>query len=200
MTSFKRFTLFLLAFACSCGLMMAGVNATLRGRVIDDKTGEALVGATIQCVQTGRPFLTDNDGKFSIGSLAPRVYTITASYLGYKKSSVSVNPAKTDTMLVIRMEENEAVLGVATVTGEAKRNTENALVSVQRQSLVVQNGVSAQQISKTQDKDASEVIRRVPGISIIDQKFVMVRGLSQRYNNVWGSRAFERGRLEGVLV
>lgn len=185
MTNFKRFTLFLLAFACNCGLMMAGVNATLRGRVVDDKTGEALVGATIQCVQTGRTFLTDNDGKFSISSLAPRVYTITASYLGYKKSSVSVNPAKADTMVVIRMEENEAVLGVATVTGEAKRNTENALVSVQRQSLVVQNGVSAQQISKTQDKDASEVIRRVPGISIIDQKFVMVRGLSQRYNNVW---------------
>ena len=63
--------------------MMAGVNATLRGRVVDDKTGEALVGATIQCVQTGRTFLTDNDGKFSIGSLAPRVYTITASYLGW---------------------------------------------------------------------------------------------------------------------
>ena len=30
-----------------------------------------------------------------------------------------------------------------------------------------------------------EVIRRVPGVSLIDDKFVMVRGLSQRYNNVW---------------
>ena len=49
----------------------------------------------------------------------------------------------------------------------------------------MQTGVSAQQITKTQDKDASEVIRRVPGISIIEEKFVMVRGLSQRYNNVW---------------
>ena len=181
----RRLTLFLLAFACSCGLLMAGINATLRGRVIDGKTGEALIGATIQCLQTGRTVLTDTDGKFTIGSLAPRVYTITASYLGYKKVSVNVNPAKIDTMLVVRMEENDAILGVATVTGEARRNTENALVSVQRQSLVVQNGVSAQQISRTQDKDASEVIRRVPGISIIDQKFVMVRGLSQRYNNVW---------------
>ena len=49
----------------------------------------------------------------------------------------------------------------------------------------MQTGVSAQQITKTQDKDASEVIRHVPGISIIEEKFVMVRGLSQRYNNVW---------------
>ncbi len=29
------------------------------------------------------------------------------------------------------------------------------------------------------------MIRRVSGISIIEEKFVMVRGLSQRYNNVW---------------
>ena len=86
------------------------------------------------------------------------------------------------------MEENEAVLGVATVTEEGEtQHGKNALVSVQRQSLVVQNGVSAQQISKTQDKDASEVIRRVPGISIIDQKFVMVRGLSRNAITTCGS-------------
>ena len=45
--------------------------------------------------------------------------------------------------------------------------------------------VSEQHIKRTQDKDASEVIRRIPGVSIIDDKYVMVRGLSQRYNNVW---------------
>lgn len=185
MINSRRVTLFLFAILCNFTILMAGVNATLRGLVIDDKTGEALIGASIHCVQTGRTVLTDNGGKFTITSLAPRSYTITASYLGYKKTSLTVNPSRVDTVVVIRMEENEELLGTATVVAEAKRNTENALVSVQRQSLVVQNGVSAQQISKTQDKDASEVIRRVPGISIIDQKFVMVRGLSQRYNNVW---------------
>ena len=76
-------------------------------------------------------------------------------------------------------------LGEVVVVAEAKKNTENALITRQRTSLVMQTGVSAQQIAKTQDKDASEVIRRVPGISIIEEKFVMVRGLSQRYNNVW---------------
>ena len=59
------------------------------------------------------------------------------------------------------------------------------MIAAQRTSLVVQSGISAQQMKRTQDSDASEVIRRIPGISIIDDKFVMVRGLSQRYNNVW---------------
>lgn len=45
-------------------------------------------------------------------------------------------------------------------------------------------GVSEQFIKRTQDKDASEVIRRIPGVSIIDEKFVLVRGLSQRPPNL----------------
>lgn len=51
------------------------------------------------------------------------------------------------------------------------------------QNLIV-NGISAQQISRSQDKDAAEVIRRVPGITITDGRFVIVRGLIERYNSV----------------
>ena len=163
----------------------AGVQATLRGCVVDSKTGEALVGATLQLEPGARTTFSADDGTFSFAQLGQRIYKLTAHYLGYRKATVSVNPARLDTVLVIRLDEIETSLGTATVTAQARRQTEQRIVTVQRQSLVVQNGVSAQQIARTQDKDASEVIRRVPGISIIDEKFVMVRGLSQRYNNVW---------------
>ena len=83
------------------------------------------------------------------------------------------------------MNPDATSLAEVTVTAVARKDTESAMIEEEKQSDVVQTGVSAQQIAKTQDKDASEVIRRVPGISIIDDKFVMVRGLSQRYNNVW---------------
>ena len=85
----------------------------------------------------------------------------------------------------VELEQDNQQLGEVVVVADAKKNTENAIITQQRTSLVMQTGVSAQQITKTQDKDASEVIRRVSGISIIEEKFVMVRGLSQRYNNVW---------------
>ena len=51
------------------------------------------------------------------------------------------------------------------------------------------SGISAQQISKTQDSDAAEVLRRIPGITIVDDRFIVVRGLAQRYNNVWLNNA-----------
>ena len=45
--------------------------------------------------------------------------------------------------------------------------------------------VAANIKGKVVDRQTGEVIRRVPGVSLIEDKFVMVRGLSQRYNNVW---------------
>ena len=90
-----------------------------------------------------------------------------------------------DIFLDIPLEPDATTLSEVTVTATARKDTEAAMMEEERQSDVVQSGVSAQHIAKTQDKDASEVIRRVPGISIIDDRFVMVRGLSQRYNNVW---------------
>jgi outer membrane receptor for ferrienterochelin and colicin len=58
-----------------------------------------------------------------------------------------------------------------------------------RNSLPVASGISSQQISRTQDNDAAEVLKRIPGITIIDERFVVVRGLAQRYNNVWLNEA-----------
>lgn len=62
----KRIQFIILCMICSCSVMYAGVTATLRGCVIDQKTGEALVGATIQVLQAGRTTITNNDGLFTI--------------------------------------------------------------------------------------------------------------------------------------
>ena len=157
----------------------------LKGKVIDRETGEALTGATLSLPQVGRSAVSDAEGLFHFSGLGQRNYTLNVNLLGYQKQSLTVRPAQTDTLLLIYMESSTGNLGTAVVSVTKKRNTEVAAVAQQQQSLVVQSGIAGAQIRRTQDKDAGEVIRRVPGISIIDQKFVMVRGLSQRYNNVW---------------
>lgn len=80
---------------------------------------------------------------------------------------------------------DEKQLQGVTVTAVKRKGSTNAAVLEMKRSANVVSTISAQEISLTQDNNAGEVIRRVPGVSIIDGKFVMVRGLSQRYNNVW---------------
>lgn len=158
----------------------------IRGMVLDKTSKEPLIGATIM-VDAGRTgTTTDIDGRYSM-ELREGRHNIRISYVGYSDTIVVANilAREKETILDISLSPDATSLSEVTVTAVARKDTEAAMIEEERQSDVVQTGVSAQQIAKTQDKDASEVIRRVPGISIIDDKFVMVRGLSQRYNNVW---------------
>ncbi|MGL4853486.1 MAG: TonB-dependent receptor domain-containing protein [Phocaeicola sp.] len=158
--------------------------AAIRGVVTDKSNQEPLIGATVQVNGTTTGTITDFDGQFELAGLRNGTYTLIVQYVSYitKTLEVTVNGIAD---IVIELDPDNQTLGEVVVTGTARKNTENAILNQQRTSLVMQTGVSSQHIARTQDKDASEVIRRVPGISIIDEKFVMVRGLSQRYNNVW---------------
>lgn len=161
----------------------SALGAVIKGTVTDRESGEPLIGATIQCGKILA--VTDLDGIFTLNLNSGR-HDLTVKYVGYADSTLKALNLFRDTLHVsIPLRPNSLTLGDLTVIANVRRNTELSQIQEQKNSTVVQSGVSAQQVEKTQDKDASEVIRRIPGISIIDDKFVMVRGLSQRYNNVW---------------
>lgn len=164
---------------------MAAMAGTIKGTVTDKQSKEPLTGATIQIAGTSTGTIADVDGNFTL-EVKNGTYTLDIRYVGYKDiQTANIKVGKESVTLNFEMESDAQALGEVSVVAQAKKNNEMALIQEQKRSLVVQSGVSAQQIAKTQDKDASEVIKRVPGVSIIDEKFVMVRGLSQRYNNVW---------------
>ncbi|MDR0895501.1 MAG: TonB-dependent receptor [Prevotellaceae bacterium] len=167
-------------------IAMSAMAGNIKGTIVDKQTRDPLTGATVQIAGTTTGAVADIDGNYSLPVEQNRTYTLYIKYIGYKDIQVTdLHITQETTLLNIEMESDAQALTEVAVVAAVKKNTENALLTEQRRSLVVQSGVSAAQIARTQDKDASEVIKRVPGISIIDEKFVMVRGLSQRYNNVW---------------
>lgn len=180
----RRVLFSVLLLGCTAVFVSAGI---IKGTIKDKANGDPLIGATIQIINTTTGAIAGLDGNFELAGIQPGVYGVEVKYVGYQPirlTEVKVTHSQ-PAVLDIFMEAESQTLGDVTVVARMKKNTDAALLTSTRNSLLVQSGVSVQQISKTQDKDASEVIRRVPGISIIDDKFVMVRGLSQRYNNVW---------------
>ena len=165
-------------------LVLTVQAAALRGTVTDKATKEPLIGAAVQLSGTNTGTITDVDGNFELAGLRNGTYKLIISYVSYCTQTVEVT-INGMFEIKVELEQDNQQLGEVVVVADAKKNTENAIITQQRTSLVMQTGASAQQITKTQDKDASEVICRVPGISMIEEKFVMVRGFSQRYNNVW---------------
>ncbi|TXJ60869.1 TonB-dependent receptor [Prevotella brunnea] len=158
------------------------------GNVYEAKTNLPIIGATIE-IEGDKPVaVTDIDGNFTITDLKAGKYNLIVRYVGYKTKKidgVETQASGADKMLKVALETDEKQLQEVSVTAVARRNTEQAMIQVVKNSSVIVSNISAQEISRTQDSNAGEVIRRIPGVSLIEDKFVMVRGLSQRYNNVW---------------
>ena len=154
----------------------------LRGTVIDDDFGEPVMYAEVRVEGLDVSTLTDLDGQYSL-ELAPGTYTLSVEFLGYAKqviSEVVVKEGGTE-LLDVRLTEESEVITEVVVTATQSRNNETALLTIQRKSAVVLDGVSAQSISRIGDSDAGQAIQRVPGVSVEGGKYIYVRGLGDRY-------------------
>lgn len=188
----KYFCSILIYSLCLSALCLAKNKVTeeevgsISGNIVDAKTNEPLIGVNVILDGTTIGASTDIDGTFKIKNLKKGTYTLNCTYISYKTKKiekVEVNNGKTTTVN-IQLEENVAELNAVNITANKVTNTDGAVVNEVKKSEQVVNGVSADQISKAQDKDASEVIKRVPGVTIVGNRFVMIRGLSERYNSV----------------
>ncbi|SDC66012.1 TonB-dependent receptor [Williamwhitmania taraxaci] len=177
-------TLFIIAIATLRALAQTG---SIQGTITDKTTGETLIGAAVVISGTNNGITSDLDGNFSLRNVKAGTYILDVSYISYapkKIMGVRVDNNTATTVNIVLESVNQQLEAIV-VTATKKTNTEVSMINSIKASQLIVSGISSQQITKTQDKDASEVVRRIPGISIIDGKFIVIRGLSQRYNNVW---------------
>ena len=169
---------------------LAFSQTVIQGRVLDKKSKEALTGAAVLIEGTTNGTTADIDGNYTL-NVAPGKYSLVISYVSYTTQSIKnvVVQKGTPTILNIDLEEAALVLESVQVVAQRRTDTELSMLKSVRTAVQVVNGISSQQIGKTLDRDASEVVKRVPGVTIQDNRFIVVRGLNQRYNNVWLNNA-----------
>lgn len=160
-------------------------NGSIKGIISDAKTNESLIGTTVLIQGTTQGTITDFNGNYIIPNVNPGTYNLVISFISYETQVLRVDvKANEETVLNVALAPATLDIGEVQVTAQRRTDTEMSLLSnLKAQNLIV-SGISAQQIAKSQDKDAAEVIRRVPGITITDGRFVVVRGLIERYNSV----------------
>jgi hypothetical protein len=182
MRNFNLLPLFFLAFLSTTFAQ----TGTISGKITDAKTGEEIIGAnvSIQGTPIGAP--TDLEGKFTMHNIKPDTYNLVVSFITYKTHvipDVVVEANRISTINVV-MQEDSRELEEVVVTGTREISNDFAMIKAIRESKLVVSGISAEQIAKSQDRDAAQVVRRVPGVTLADNRFVIVRGLSTRYSTV----------------
>lgn len=160
-------------------------KGSLSGRVTDDK-GEPIAGATVLVAGTTKATFTDADGRYALSVGAGSV-TVEASFLAYQKKTITgvqVQPGKNMSLNIILQEASGQQLAEVIVTAQANNASAQSMLLRQRSSISMIDGISAEQIKRTSDNNVAQVLKRVAGVTINEGKFVTVRGMSERYNNV----------------
>ncbi|NLX29963.1 MAG: TonB-dependent receptor [Bacteroidales bacterium] len=181
----SRFVVISFLLLVSLSALKEARAGNIRGTVRDGKTGETLVGAQLLIQGTTRGTITDFDGNFVLADVTKGSYNLVVAFISYENQIIKVEvPGVGDAELVIDLLPVSIDVGEVKVVARKRSNTEVALMNTLKSGSLIVSGITAQQISRSQDKDAAEVVRRVPGITITDGRFVVVRGLEERYNSV----------------
>jgi len=166
-------------------------TGSIEGVVRDKSTNETLVGASVSIEGTNIGVSTNADGQFKLSSLKAGAYKLKVSYIAFNPYVSDDIHVTNDNVTIANVFLVPASVNLAEVNVSASRktNTGIAVNKAVRMSVGLANGVSSQLIAKLQDRDAADVVKRIPGITIMNDKFIIVRGLSQRYNSVWLNNA-----------
>lgn len=170
-------------------------TAKLSGKVINVKN-EPLAGVSVKIAGTTGGTSTNVEGRFSLSLTPGKKYELEFSAVGYESkivSEVEAAPGQLNELnitLEVKAKTGDNVIVTAKVSS-AKKETVNAAVAFQKNTNTVAQIISAETIRRSPDKTTSEVLKRVPGTSVQEGKYLIVRGLSDRYN---------QAMLNGILL
>ena len=165
----------------------------VEGKVTDSKSGSKLSGVTISVDGEKARATSNTDGYFQVILDAGKKYTLKLSSVGYIAKEVADVEVKANgvTNLDLTLDISSKTETGVVVRSSVKKETVAALIAYQKNTPVVAQVISAEAIRRSPDKNTGEVLKRVPGTSIQEGKYIIVRGLADRYN---------QAMLNGILM
>jgi len=165
----------------------AGANTgMIAGVVLDESSGRPVIGASVLVEGTSTGAACDLEGRYYIRDVPAGEHAVVVASVGFSKrviTGVKVQSGQTTTLdasLSTQATEIEKI----EVTAERARATEDAVLIKRRSAASVTDGISAETIRRSGDSHAGEAIQRIVGVTAVDDKRLVVRGMAGRYSTV----------------
>ena len=157
-----------------------GQTGKIAGTIMDGEFNEPMAFANVLIKNTTKGTTSDFDGKYSIDVEAGN-YSLVFSYIGYQTIEISDVVVKSNDEVIVDVTLNTNSLETVVITTTVRKNTESAILDLQKKSITLLDGLSAQSIKSSGASNIASAVKNVPGVSIQGGKYVYVRGLGDRY-------------------
>jgi len=176
-------------FLCLLFSVAATKATSLKGYVYDQKTGEAMIGASVYLEHTDKAVLTGLDGSFEIKHPPAGNYTLKVSYVMYKtlKQQITILKEDNPTLKIYLSENSDKELSEVVISSKRDGSAEKTARRIEQQAVQLVNVVSGRAMEISPDLTVANVIQRVSGVSIErnsngDGQYAILRGMDKRYN------------------
>ena len=154
----KKTILFL--FVC-CSSFISAQTGIVSGHITDKFTNKPLPFVNVQIIGTTNGATTDEQGNFEIKDLAPKIYNVKASFVGYKEITAAEIQVTNSKAIAVNfaMEQTDADLKEIVVKASPFKKTEESPVSLRT------IGVTEIARNPGGNRDISKVIQSLPGVT-----------------------------------
>jgi outer membrane receptor protein involved in Fe transport len=167
------------------GALTAQAQGTGRivGRVVEGQQGAPVAGATVELVDAGRGVVTALDGRYTLEGVPAGPASVRVRMIGFGPKVVTgiLVPEGGAVAQDIALAAEVVQLAEISVSAAAERGTVNRALEEQRNAANIVSAVSSEQIARSPDSDAGQAVQRVSGVTVQDGRYVIVRGLGERY-------------------
>jgi len=156
----------------------------IKGIVRGKESGNAVSGAVVSA-NSDRYSLTNSAGEFIIKDLPPGQYTILIQHANYENLESEPIACTINTETTERFDLSKAAvqkLKKITVRGQQVKNTTASLLRKRQTAFTINDVIGRDEMSKSAASSAAEALQLITGITIVDDKYPIVRGLGDRYN------------------
>lgn len=164
----------------------AAGNGIVAGTIFDASNGQPIRGATIAVVETsGQQTVTDTDGRYQLRLQEGR-YSLKINAPNYLEAKIEEVVIKANEAVeastVMALASNVTKVDVVE-KASAVMATSEAMLQERKLSAVVSDSLSSEELRKGVASDAAGALQKVTGVSVVDNGYVYVRGLGERYSS-----------------
>lgn len=173
----RLYQLLLFFFFCANVVAQTG---SIKGIIVSHD--ETLPGANIVIEGTNIGTASDIDGSFQLLNIPAGKKTLLIKYLGFEETRIEITVIEKQNTSIgnVELKESEASLNEVVITGELEHGSEEKAINMMMASNKIINVISSEGIHKLPDKNAAEVVRRIPGATIRYNKgegaYIALRG------------------------
>jgi len=165
--------------------IVKGEPGTLKGRIVNSENGEPIKNARIFFSGFSGDFISNEQGKFTAKVPAAN-YSLSILHPGFATQTLDNIKISAHKTLNQSFEITPAGLALKefVVVAPFIQGSVSSLVDERKQASVMSDFVGSEQMAKSGDSDAAAALTRVAGLTLIDGKYAVIRGMGDRYTQV----------------